>query len=537
MNQTGKKILAGVVLTVTMMVLLLSVTAFTAHAATGSCGKQCQWTLSGKTLTFVYKDYGSHSLISAVGPISSSDLSETQKQNITTVVIDDDIHAIQDNTFYGYKGITSVIIGKDVANIGKYAFYDCKSLENITIPNSVHTIGDKAFFLSGLKGVKLSDNLTSLGESAFRLTGLESITIPGKLRVVPTDCFYAAHMLKTVVLSPGVEEIGTGAFVNCDNLTKISIPSTVTKIGSAAFDTCKKLDSLDLSYVTAIGHLAVKGCTALARIRLSNALTDVDSLAFLNNYTAKKVIFDGTREEFEKIANKKESKNTDLLTGTVEYLQSSSDLPKVEDIEKRIKTLSGKAEVPGASFRTLRARAGKTYKKRIRLKWKAVPGATGYMIYGGERKAAMQRLETIKGGGTVSYSHKNLKSNKYYRYVVVAYQDVGSDVEDLRVLSCSPVIIAATLGGKFRNTQAVTFPSKKITLKKGKKQKLGAALVSKASVGKKYRTFLKMRYESSNPAVATVGRKGRIKAVNKGTCYVFAYAQDGIFKRIKVTVQ
>ena len=49
MNQTGKKILAGVVLTVTMMVLLLSVTAFTAHAATGSCGKQCQWTLSGKT--------------------------------------------------------------------------------------------------------------------------------------------------------------------------------------------------------------------------------------------------------------------------------------------------------------------------------------------------------------------------------------------------------------------------------------------------------------------------------------------------------
>ena len=61
--------------------------------------------------------------------------------------------------------------------------------------------------------------------------------------------------------------------------------------------------------------------------------------------------------------------------------------------------------------------------------------------------------------------------------------------------------------------------------------------LAKASVGKKYRTFLKMRYESSNPAVATVGRKGRIKAVNKGTCYVFAYAQDGIFKRIKVTVQ
>ena len=114
---------------------------------------------------------------------------------------------------------------------------------------------------------------------------------------------------------------------------------------------------------------------------------------------------------------------------------------------------------------------------------------------------------------------------------------MGSGKEDLRVLSCSPVIIAATLGGKYRNTQAVTFSSKKISLKKGKKQKLGAALVSKASIGKKYRTFLKMRYESSDPAVATVSRNGRIKAVSKGTCYVFAYAQDGIFKRIKVTVQ
>jgi uncharacterized protein YjdB len=46
-----------------------------------------------------------------------------------------------------------------------------------------------------------------------------------------------------------------------------------------------------------------------------------------------------------------------------------------------------------------------------------------------------------------------------------------------------------------------------------------------------------MRYESSNTKIATVSAKGVIKANKAGTCYVYVYAQNGVAKKIKVTVK
>ena len=46
-----------------------------------------------------------------------------------------------------------------------------------------------------------------------------------------------------------------------------------------------------------------------------------------------------------------------------------------------------------------------------------------------------------------------------------------------------------------------------------------------------------IKYESSNSKVASVTSKGVIKAKSKGTCYIYVYAQNGMYKRIKVTVK
>ena len=43
--------------------------------------------------------------------------------------------------------------------------------------------------------------------------------------------------------------------------------------------------------------------------------------------------------------------------------------------------------------------------------------------------------------------------------------------------------------------------------------------------------------ESSNKKVAVVNRNGVITGKGKGTCYVYAYAQNGIFRKTKVTVK
>ena len=46
-----------------------------------------------------------------------------------------------------------------------------------------------------------------------------------------------------------------------------------------------------------------------------------------------------------------------------------------------------------------------------------------------------------------------------------------------------------------------------------------------------------LRYLSSDTGVATVSKSGKIKAVGKGTCYVYVYTKNGINKKVKVTVK
>ena len=53
----------------------------------------------------------------------------------------------------------------------------------------------------------------------------------------------------------------------------------------------------------------------------------------------------------------------------------------------------------------------------------------------------------------------------------------------------------------------------------------------------KVKRHRKISFESSNPKVAKVSTKGRITAKSKGTCYIYAYAQNGVMKRIKIKVK
>ena len=95
---------------------------------------------------------------------------------------------------------------------------------------------------------------------------------------------------------------------------------------------------------------------------------------------------------------------------------------------------------------------------------------------------------------------------------------------------------AATKGGKVGNAKSLKVKKAKVVLKKNKTFKVKATEVP-ASKKLKIKRHRKVAFESSNPAVATVSSSGKIKAKSKGKCYVYAYAQNGIFKKIKVQVK
>ena len=104
-----------------------------------------------------------------------------------------------------------------------------------------------------------------------------------------------------------------------------------------------------------------------------------------------------------------------------------------------------------------------------------------------------------------------------------------------KVISTSKSIHVATLGGKVGNDKKVTLNKKKITLKVKKKFTIKATTVPASSL--KVKRHRKIAFESSNPSVATVNKNGVVRGVSKGTCYVYCYAQDGVYARAKITVK
>ena len=126
-----------------------------------------------------------------------------------------------------------------------------------------------------------------------------------------------------------------------------------------------------------------------------------------------------------------------------------------------------------------------------------------------------------------SFTQKKLKSGKYYKFIVTANNASGE------AFVTSKTIHIATKGNA-GNPKKVALNAKKKTLsKKGKTFKLKVQVEQDGRV-KKHR---KICFESSNPSVAKVSKKGKITAVSKGTCYIFAYAQNGKCAKCTVTVK
>ncbi len=222
----------------------------------------------------------------------------------------------------------------------------------------------------------------------------------------------------------------------------------------------------------------------------------------------------------------------DLVTGTFrivagEPVISPSNPAVLEDVEKPLISSKDEEGGKGTSFYLLQAKGEPLSKKSIKITWTKVKGATGYIIYGnrcGKNKKYL-KLKTLSASQT-SWT-RSLKKGTYYKVIVAA---VKGDM----VLAKSKTVHVATNGGKVGNPTGISLSKKKLSLKVGKTKTIKATVKAQ---GKPVKTHRKVAWESSNPSVATVNSAGVIQAVAKGKCYVYAYAQNGLFARVKVTVK
>ena len=206
--------------------------------------------------------------------------------------------------------------------------------------------------------------------------------------------------------------------------------------------------------------------------------------------------------------------------------------------EKKITAMRSDGDLSNADFRTLAARVTKAKKTSLVLKWNKVSGAAGYVIYaakaGSSRyvKAGEVRSGTARTFTLKKISGKKLKKNTYYKIVVIAYKNAA---DGKRLLSTAKTIHAATAGGGKGNPVKITGLKSSYTIKAGKKKKL--SVKQRAGAGTKIKKYRAVSFESANPSIASVTKKGTVKARKKGNCIIYVYAQNGLSKKVKVTVR
>lgn len=177
----------------------------------------------------------------------------------------------------------------------------------------------------------------------------------------------------------------------------------------------------------------------------------------------------------------------------------------------------------------LTAKSGKTSQT---LSYKKAANADGYLIYGGKCGGEMSELADLPAN-TTNYTVKNLIKGTYYKYQVKAYRII--DGEQVIIMT-SKVIHTVTESKLYGNPTKVTTDVASVTLAAGKSKNVtGQVVLPKGKMQKEHTTVI--RYETSNKAIATVNSKGKITAKQKGICYVYAYAQNGVYKKIKVMVE
>ena len=218
---------------------------------------------------------------------------------------------------------------------------------------------------------------------------------------------------------------------------------------------------------------------------------------------------------------------TTTNNGAVTSVETSSTYKTAEQMEKEILEKKDDKDFANSTFAKLSVRVKKTTKKSVKLVWKKMSGATKYVIYGAKCGTSYKKIKEVS---KKTFTANKLKKGKYYKYLVVAQNDKGE------VLATSKLLHVATKGGKVGNCKSLKLNKTKVKLLLGKKFKIKVKQIAD-SKNVKIKKHRKVSFESSNPEIATVSKRGKITALKRGKCTIYAYAQNGVYKKVKVTIK
>lgn len=200
-------------------------------------------------------------------PLSNGVKLYLNDEEITELVIPEDVIEIKKLAFYGYSSLTSLTISNGVVSMGATAFSHCKALSTIKIGKGLTSIGNHAFRnCDALTTIVIPDNVTSIGTSAFsECDALASVTLSNSITLIEEYAFSDCPALTSVTLPDSLTSIGKEAFCST-SLTSITLPNNIQTIGEKAFYGCRVTTLTIPSSIQTIESGAFCGCLELTDV-------------------------------------------------------------------------------------------------------------------------------------------------------------------------------------------------------------------------------------------------------------------------------
>ena len=164
---------------------------------------------------------------------------------LKTLTLPSSVTTIEASALSNCTALTTLNLNSGLKTIGNYAFLNASSLTSVTIPATVTSISKNAFDgCTKLTAINVASGNTTYSTYDGALynkaqtsliampSGKTSVKFPGTLSSIPS--MVLSSNVTSVTLSEGTKTLEKWAFINCKNMTSITIPSSVTTINTHA---------------------------------------------------------------------------------------------------------------------------------------------------------------------------------------------------------------------------------------------------------------------------------------------------------------
>lgn len=222
--------------------------------------------------------------------------------SITSVTIPESVTKIVECAFADCIRLNNVTILKGVVSIGYSSFENCTSLTSITLPDSVKMIDGKAFYnCENLENVTIPESVTEIGESAF--DGCKkAISFVDGVGYIDKWVVSCDKKITVAKIKNGTKFIADRVFMECTNLTSITIPESVIAIGRRAFYECSSLTNIIIpNSINTIRRSTFFYCGGLSSVTIPKSVITIERSAFDSCQNLTNITFNGTKEQWNTI--------------------------------------------------------------------------------------------------------------------------------------------------------------------------------------------------------------------------------------------